>query len=139
MVPIKTPSEIEKIAKSGKLSKAALDEVLSHVKAGVTTLELNDIAEEFILQAGAKPGFKSVEGYNFATCININEGIVHGIPGNYVLKAGDLVSIDLGVLLDGWHSDISYTVEVETGKHKEFLEVGKNALDAGISEFVIGN
>src|SRR3972149_10665470 len=128
MVPIKTPSEIEKIAKSGKLSKAALDEVLSHVKAGVTTLELNDIAEEFILEQGAKPGFKTVEGYNFATCININEGIVHGIPGNYKLRSGDLVSVDLGVLLDGWHSDISYTIEVETNKYEKFLQVGKDAL-----------
>ena len=139
MIPIKTSQEVKKIAASGKIAQAALNEVLKHVKVGITTLELNNVVEEFISKNSAKPGFKSVEGYDFATCININEGIVHGIPGNYKLQSGDLVSIDLGVLLDGWHSDISYTVEVETDKHGKFLEVGKKALEAGVFEFLPGN
>lgn len=109
------------------------------VEPGVKLSEIDKIVDDFIVNKGAKPGFKTVEGYDFATCININEGLVHGVPDDYKLKEGDLVSIDLGVFLDGWHSDLSYTVEVGTNKHKKFLEVGKNALKAGIEAFRTGN
>ena len=138
-IPTKTPEEIEKIAEAGKIARAALDEVLGNVKVGITTLGLNKIVEEFIAGSSAEPGFKTVEEYGFASCINVNDGLVHGIPGDYSLQAGDLVSIDLGVLLDGWHSDLSYTVEVETSEYDNFLQVGKDALEAGISEFKVGN
>lgn len=139
MIKIKSKEEIEKIAKAGKIAQGALQATISAVKPGVTTLELDEVAEKYILEQGATPGFKTVEDYDFTTCINVNEGLVHGLPNDYVLKPGDLVSIDLGAYLDGWHSDLSYTVEVETAEHKEFLEIGQKALQAGIDQFVIGN
>lgn len=139
MIPIKTPEEIEKIAASGKIAQGALKAVLMEIRPGITTLELDRIAENYILDKNAKPGFKMVEDYNYTTCINVNDGLVHGIPNNYELKPGDLVSVDLGVYLDGWHSDLSYTVEVETTEHKEFLDLGEKALQAGIEQFVVGN
>lgn len=139
MIKIKTPEEIEKIAKAGKIAKQALDKALEVVEPGVKLFEIDKIVDDFITKKGAKPGFKMVEGYDFATCININEGLVHGIPDDYVLKEGDLVSVDLGVYLDGWHSDLSHTVEVGTNKHEEFLNVGKKALEAGINAFRVGN
>ena len=139
MISIKTPEEIEKIAKAGKIANQALNKALEAVKPGVTLSEIDKIVDDFIANKGAKAGFKTVDGYDYATCINVNEGLVHGIPNDYVLNEGDLVSIDLGVYLDGWHSDLSYTTEVKTNKHKEFLQVGKDALEAGIKEFKVGN
>lgn len=139
MISIKTPEQIEKITRAGKIAKQALNKALEVVEPGVKLSEIDKIVDDFIVNKGAKPGFKTVEGYDFATCININEGLVHGVPDDYKLKEGDLVSIDLGVFLDGWHSDLSYTVEVGTNKHKKFLEVGKNALKAGIEAFRTGN
>lgn len=139
MIPIKTPKEIEKIASAGKIAQGALQAALKEVKPGITTSELDKIAEDYILKNGATPGFKTVEDYNYTTCINVNEGLVHGLPNEYKLKKGDLVSIDLGAYLDGWHSDLSYSTEVETQNHKEFLKIGKNALDAGIKAFEVGN
>ncbi len=139
MIKIKTPEEIEKIAVAGKIAQGALQAALNAIKPGITLLELDKIAEDYILDHGAQPGFKTVDDYDFTTCININEGLVHGLPNDYALKVGDLVSVDLGAYLDGWHSDLSYTVEVESDVHKEFLEIGKKALQAGIDQFRIGN
>lgn len=139
MIKTKKPEEIEIIARAGKIAKGALDAAVAAVHPGVTTLEIDKIAEDYILSHGAKPGFKTVENYEFTTCININEGLVHGLPTSYKLQPGDLVSIDLGAYLEGWHSDLSHTVEVDTSEHKEFLEVGEKALQAGIEQIVIGN
>lgn len=139
MIPIKTPEQIEKMVAAGKIAKGALNATIGAAKPGITTLELNNIVDKYICDNGATPGFKTVDDYDFATCININEGLVHGIPNDYVLKAGDLVSIDLGAYLDGWHSDLSHTIEVETNVHKDFLELGKSALDKGIKAFKVGN
>lgn len=139
MIPIKSEKEIEKMAAAGKVAAAALKEVLAFVKSGVTTMELEKIAENAITKRRATPSFKMVEGYSFATCININEGLVHGLPGSYKIKKGDLVSVDMGAFLDGFHSDLSYTVEVEANKEEKFLETGKKALEAGIAKCKPGN
>lgn len=139
MITIKNPEQIEKIATAGKIAQGALQEALKAIKPGMTTLDIEKIAEKYILDNGGEPGFKRVEGYDFTTCINVNDGLVHGIPNDYVLKSGDIVSVDLGVYLDGWNSDLSYTVEVETNTEEEFLAVGKKALEAGIAAFKIGN
>lgn len=136
---IKSSQEIELMRKSGDVATGALRRVLAEVREGITTLELDKIAEDYILSQGAKPSFKTVEDYKYTTCINVNEGLVHGLPTNYALKKGDLVSIDLGALLEGYHSDLSYTVEVESNAEKMFLDAGQRALEAGIFEFREGN
>jgi methionyl aminopeptidase len=139
MITLKTSAEIEKIARAGKIAKQALDLALSVTKVGIKTMEIEEQVEKFIVSSGGYPGFKTVDNYKYATCININEGLVHGLPSDYVLKSGDVVSIDLGVQLDSWHSDLSYTIELETHKYDEFLEVGKKALQNAISQARIGN
>ena len=139
MISVKTPEEIEIMKEGGKIARGALEKVLEVTKPGVKTLELEKIADEFIQSKGGEPSFKTVADYDYATCININEGVVHGLPGNYELKEGDVVSVDLGVFYKGFHTDLSHTVEVETDKHKDFLKVGEKALTAGISQCKIGN
>lgn len=138
MITLKTPAEIKIMKEGGKISTKALRAVLACIKPGITTLELDKIAHETILASGAKPSFMTVDDYKYTTCININDGIVHGIPNDYEIQPGDIVSIDLGVLYQGLHTDISYTVEVETQKERIFLDVGKKALTAAIKQCVLG-
>lgn len=123
----------------GKISVLALKAVLSAVDEGITTLELDKIAQDTILKNGAKPSFKTVDDYKYTTCININAGIVHGLPSYYKLKKGDLVSIDLGALYKGFHTDLSYTIEVSTKNEQKFLNTGLEAMRAGVFECIDGN
>jgi len=139
MITFKSAKDIKIMKEGGKVAAGVLCKVLENVKPGITTLELDTIAEDFIVKCGMKPSFKTVENYSFATCININEGLVHGLPSKYRLKKGDLVSIDLGVYYKGLHTDLSYTVEVETQNEGDFLNAGKKALDEGIKKCVVGS
>ena len=123
----------------GKISVLALKAVLVAINEKITTLELDRIAENVILNSGAKPSFKTVDDYKYTTCININAGIVHGLPSRYKLKKGDLVSIDLGALYKGFHTDLSYTVEVGTKNEHKFLNIGLEAVKSGIFECIDGN
>lgn len=136
---IKTPDQIKLMHEGGNISSQALLATLESVKPGITLIELDAIAEKKILSLGGKPSFKMVDDYKFTTCININEGIVHGLPNNYVVKEGDLVSIDLGAFYKGFHTDLSYTVEVGTSKEEKFLNTGKSALEKAIQACVVGN
>jgi methionyl aminopeptidase len=139
MIHLKTPQEIGLMRESGIIAASALKNVISEVKVGVTLLELDKIAEKTILEAGAKPSFKMVEDYPFTTCLNINSGVVHGMPSKYVLKSGDLLSIDLGAFYKGFHSDLSWTIEVGSDKEQKFLETGKKALNSAIFSCIVGN
>ena len=116
----------------GRISAMALAEVVKNVKPGVTLFELDQIAEKVMLKNGAEASFKRVYGYKYATCINVNEGIVHGIPTVRKVKKGDLVKIDLGAFYKGFNTDLSYTLEVESDKQAKFLNAGKEALRAAI-------
>lgn len=136
---LKTNSEINIMKECGSISTYALNEVLKHVHPGITLLELDRIAEKAIISKGGSPSFKTVDDYAFTTCINVNDGIVHGLPNNYKIKTGDLVSIDLGALYKGLHTDLSYTVEVGTLKEEKFLNVGIEALRAAIANCKPGN
>jgi methionyl aminopeptidase len=138
MATIKTPQEIQIMREGGVISGLAIKEVLKNIKPGVTTFELDKIAERVIKEHHASPSFMTVDNYPFTTCININEGIVHGLPNKYVIKEGDLVSIDLGALYKEYHTDLSYTVEVGTNKEKKFLDTGKKALENAIFNCVTG-
>jgi methionyl aminopeptidase len=112
MINIKTPREIELMRKAGKIVYETHKLLEKYIKEGITTLELNDIAEKFILENNAKPSFKGYNGYPKAICTSVNEQVVHGIPGKYKLKEGDIISIDIGVEYQGYHGDSAWTYKV---------------------------
>jgi len=139
LTPIKTPQEIKIMKEGGKIAAGVLAQVLDKAKPGVSTLELDTLAEELILEAGGKPSFKGFEDYPFTTCINVNEGIVHGLPTERKLEAGDLITVDLGVLYKGFHTDTAWTIEIENSNLEEFLNVGQKALKRAIEQCQVGN
>ncbi len=144
MIHIKNAQEIESMKKGGHMLAVALNEALSSVKPGITEGELDKIAENSIRKQGGKPGFMEVPGYKHTICTATNEVIVHGIPGNYALKRGDVICIDCGVYLDNLHTDMADTVVVggdaaTTPEVKEFLETGKKAMWEGIKQARAGN
>ncbi len=111
------------------------------VKAGVTPLEVDALADRLIKDFGDKPGFKMVDGYRFATCININSGMVHGIPTSKPFKEGDVVKVDVGLFHNGYHLDTSTTVYIppRDPKVEKFLEVSQKALKNAIFQATAGN
>lgn len=139
MIIIKTEKEIEALKESGAIARKAVDEAVRKAEAGMSTLELNKIAEEVITSAGGVPCFKGYEGFPAACCINVNAGIVHGIPNSYRMKKGDVVSVDLGVLYKGMVSDVSESFELGASNETRFLGTGKNALELAIQECRVGN
>ena len=140
MVKPRSESELELMRESGRITGIALKKVLENIKVGVAGLELDKIAEEEMKSQGAQSSFKTVEGYRWTTCITVNEQVVHGIPTTSILKEGDIVSIDLGALYKGWHTDAAWSILVEDGKEKrKFLSAGEEALWLGIKQAVDGN
>lgn len=130
MIIIKSRKEIEKIRASCIIVAGALEELKIKVRSGITTRELDRIAEEFILKNGGVPAFKGYKGYPSASCISVNEEIVHGIPSYRNLKDGDIVSIDIGVLLDGYYGDAAITVPVNEidSESRRLLDVTEKSL-----------
>jgi len=140
MIFYKTDEEIEKIRKSSLLVGKTIAEVAKLIKPGVKTIELDRLAELFILDHGAKPGFKGYNGFPYTLCISINEQVVHGFPGQRELKNGDIVSIDCGVLKNGYYGDSAYTFLVGEVKPeiKLLVEATKESLYKGIENAVVG-
>lgn len=130
---------------SGRITGLALKKVLENIRPGISGLELEEVAEEEIKRLGGEPSFKSVDGYQCTTCVTINEQVVHGLPSARKLQEGDLVSIDLGAIYQGWHTDAAWTVLVKSQKSKvkndvnKFLETGEEALWLGIEQAMAGN
>ncbi|MCG2685922.1 methionyl aminopeptidase [Candidatus Parcubacteria bacterium] len=146
---------------SGQIAGRVMGEVLSAIKPGIATSELDALAEKLILQAGGSPSFKGVPGWDYATCINVNEGVVHGVPSGKVLREGDVVSVDLGVYYQGFHSDTAWTKIVQSSRpqrqrtvlrggqakrkvqssisKEKFLKVGRDALEKAIAACRVGN
>ena len=141
MIFYKTGEEIERIRKSSLLVGKTLAEVAKKIKPGVSTLELDKLAEEFIRDHGAEPGFLGYGGFPNSLCTSVNEAVVHGIPNDKPLENGDIVSIDCGVLLDEFYGDSAYTFEVGevTAEVKKLLEVTKACLDLAVQQTVSGN
>ncbi len=136
------PSELEFMRKSGIITAAALKAVIKAVKPGISLLELEDVAMKEILRLGAKASFMTVSGYSWATCLTVNSEVVHGIPRPIVLKDGDILSCDVGAVLDGWHTDAAWSVVVGNSKDPErvkFLKAGEEALWQGIAQARSGN
>jgi methionyl aminopeptidase len=139
----KSQAEIDKMRRSGHIVRQVLEELCTMVKPGVTTMDLEKTAERRIKQFGAKPAFKGYYDYPCVLCTSLNEEIVHGIPSaKRVLKDGDIVSIDCGVVLDGYYGDAAITVAVGDSvspMRKKLMEVTEQSLYKGIEQAKIGN
>lgn len=138
----RSKSQLELMRKSGNVTAKALKAVLEAVKPGVSLLELEEIAQKEIVKLGAKPGFMTVPGYSWATCLTINNEVVHGIPRKIKLKSGDLFSVDIGAVLDDWHTDAAWSVVVGKAQDVEkekFLKAGEEAMWQGIAQARSGN
>ena len=133
-IPIKSKREIEIMQEGGKRLSEVKQLLMSLVKEGVSAWEIEEEAERQILKRGGAPSFKMVPGYSWATCINVSQGVVHGIPRKDVIfKKNDLVSVDLGMFFKGFHTDTSFSLVIGRNHEKEkFLEIGRKALDLAI-------
>ncbi|MEM7108307.1 MAG: type I methionyl aminopeptidase [Bacteroidota bacterium] len=141
MVKYKTREEVEIIKESAQILGKAHGEVAKRIKPGVKTIDLDQVAEEFIRDHGGSPSFKNFNGFPFSLCISLNENVVHGFPGDYELREGDIISIDCGVFYKGFHSDSAYTYPIGqvTAEIEQLLRVTKESLYKGIEKAVYGN
>ena len=139
-IRIKTDEEVELIRESSLLVGRTLAEVATLIKPGVTTLQLDAIAEEFIRDNGAEPGFKGYGGFPNTLCASLNEAVVHGIPNDRPLENGDVISLDCGVLKNGFYGDSAYTFEVGEvdPEIQKLLSVTKECLTLAIEQAVTG-
>lgn len=141
MINIKTKDEILIMQESGKILSTVLKEIEKMTKPGITTLELDRAAEALILSYGAKPAFKNYDGFPYSLCASVNENIVHGLPSDYILKDGDVLGIDLGVLYKGYNVDMAATIAVGkvSFEEKRLIDVAKKSLRLGIKKVKPGN
>ncbi|OGH07577.1 MAG: type I methionyl aminopeptidase [Candidatus Levybacteria bacterium RBG_16_35_11] len=141
MIKIKSPEDLRKMQEGGKILAQILAIVSEGVKPGVSEKELEEIANLEIKKRGGYPSFKKVRGYKNALCLSINDTVVHGIPGNYRFKEGDIVGIDCGVFYKGFNTDMAETVSVGSTNNEiyKFLETGRKALSEAIGQARIGN
>ena len=141
MIHYKTEEEIEIIRESAQILGKAHGEVAREVRAGIKTKDLDKIAETFIADHGAKASFKGYNGFPSTLCISVNENVVHGFPGDYKLKDGDIISIDCGVFYKGYHSDSAYTYPVGevSPEVMSLLKATKESLYVGIEQAKYGN
>lgn len=141
MINIKTPEEIELMAASGKILGDVMQKVLAKAAPGMTTAELDKYTDDLIMAAGGQASFKLEKGYHHATCMCVNDIVVHGVPGDYKLQRGDVLGVDAGVLYQGWHSDASWSIIVGNPPKSEvsrqnrvFLDTGERALELAIAQ-----
>jgi methionyl aminopeptidase len=141
MLYLKTDEEVGLLRESNLLVSRTLAEVASLIRPGVTTLYLDNIAETFIHDNGGTPAFKGYGGFPGTLCTSVNDEVVHGFPSKYILKDGDIISVDCGVILNGWYGDSAYTFAVGeiSGEVKRLLDYTKESLEEGVKEAVAGN
>ncbi len=140
-VEYRSKEEIELIRISSLLVGKTIAEVAKHIREGITTAELDSIAEQFILDHAAQPAFKGYHGFSGSLCISVNAEVVHGIPGSRVLQNGDVVSVDCGVLKNGYHGDSAYTFAIGEVSEEviKLLQITKECLYHGIAKAIAGN
>lgn len=141
MIKIKTREQIEIMRESALVVSRTLGMLAKEIKEGVTTLYLDKLAEDFIREQGAIPGFLGLYNFPNTLCVSPNAQVVHGIPNNVPLKSGDIVSVDCGAIKNGFYGDHAYTFEVGevTSEVKQLLKITKESLYIGIREFRLGN
>ena len=134
MISIKSTSEIEKMRAAGKILSGTFKELEKHIQPGITTKELDKIAYDYILSQGAKPSFLNYGGFPGSICASLNDVVIHGIPDNTKIKEGDILSLDIGVLLNGYHSDAARTYPVGniSSEAKRLIEVTKQSFFEGM-------
>ncbi len=135
MIIAKSAAEIEVMREAGRITARALDAVSSAVRPGATTADLDAIAEDVIVKAGARPAFKGYHGFPATLCTSVNDQVVHGIPGGRVLKEGEIVSVDCGAIVDGYYGDSARTFPVGhvSAEANRLMDVTKRSLEAGIA------
>jgi methionyl aminopeptidase len=135
MIILKSRREIDLMREAGRIVALALEEIEKNIRPGITTGELDKIAEEFILSHGAMPAFKGYRGFPASICTSINEEVVHGIPGLRTLKDGDIISIDIGAVVDGYYGDAArtYPVGKVAPEALRLIEVTRESFFAGIA------
>jgi len=140
VITCKTPAEVAKMRASGRVTAKTLDELIVAVKPGMTTKEIDRLAEQSIRAQGGEPAFLGYQGFTGSVCSSINEEVVHGIPGGRKLRDGDLLKIDIGSLVDGWYSDMACTVPVGdvSDEARRLVDVTEEALRIGIAEVRAG-
>jgi len=141
MIPIKTSEEIEIMRHSAQLASRTLGVLAESVQPGITPLELDKIAEEFIRDHDAVPGFLGLYDFPNSLCTSINEEVVHGIPSKYELQEGDIITLDCGVLKNGFYGDQAFTFEVGevTQEIRQLLRITRESLELGIQQARAGN
>jgi methionyl aminopeptidase len=134
VISIKSTSEIEKMRAAGKILSGTFKELEKHIQPGITTKELDKIAYDYILSQGAKPSFLNYGGFPGSICASLNDVVIHGIPDNTKIKDGDILSLDIGVLLNGYHSDAARTYPVGniSSEAKRLIEVTKQSFFEGM-------
>lgn len=137
MIILKSPQEIDKMRRAGRVVARTIDRVVEAVRPGVSTGELDALAEGTIREAGAVPSFKGYRGFPASICASLNEQVVHGIPGRRVLREGDLLSLDFGAIWEGYHADSAVSLfvgEPPSAEAEKLIRVTEEALEAGISQ-----
>jgi len=140
VITCKTPEEVQKMRASGRVTARALQALVEAVRPGVTTKEIDRIAEDLIRSQGGEPAFLGYQGFKGSVCSSVNEEVVHGIPGGRVLSGGDLLKIDIGSLVDGWYSDMACTVPVGeiSDEARRLVETTEESLRVGIGQVRAG-
>jgi methionyl aminopeptidase len=137
MIIHKSPEEIERMRRAGRVVAATIERLQGAVRPGVTTAQLDRLAEEAIHSAGATPSFKGYRGFPASICTSVNEQVVHGIPGSRILREGDLLSLDVGAIWDGYHADSAVSLfvgEPRSAEAEKLVRVTEESLDAGIGQ-----
>jgi methionyl aminopeptidase len=137
----RSPDELNKMRKAGKVVAEMHEATRAAIRPGITTMELNEVAAEVLAKRGARSNFLNYHGFPAVICTSPNDMIVHGIPGTYKLKEGDIISIDCGAIIEGYHGDAAYTAGVGqiSDVAQRLIDVTERSLWAGIDQLVIGN
>lgn len=141
MIVLKSKDELQLMAGAGRLVAGTHAVVAAAIKPGITTASLDALAEEYIRDHGGVPSFKGYHGFPASICASINEVVVHGIPGPQVLREGDIIGIDIGAILEGFHGDMArtYPVGVISSQAERLLWVTEKALEHGVAAAIVGN
>jgi len=141
MIICRTPAEIEKLRRSGRTVRQVLEEMREQVRAGVATRDLEVYVEKRLRLLGAKPAFKGYRGYPWCLCVSVNDEVIHGMPSGRRLKQGDIISLDLGVIVDGYYGDSALTLPVGEISEplQKLLRVTQECLELAIQKVHLGN
>jgi len=135
-------NKLSAMEQGGKINREVMLQLFRSARPGVTLQQLDSLAEKLIKERGGIPSFKGYDGFPAVICTNINNAMIHGLPTEYKLKEGDILTIDQGVYFEGYHTDHAWTNQIQNSSHKEedpFLLAGKNASESAISQAVVGN